>query len=61
MKKIMVPLKEENTFIKELNHEEIETIEAGGWFTCFFWKRCVGFKSLAQYALITKKPVSHYA
>lgn len=41
MKKIAIPLKEENCIIKELRDKEIEQIEAGGCFGCFTFKRCV--------------------
>jgi len=46
MKKLMVPIKEEECIVKELNTKEIEEIEAGGWFTCFFLKRCALLEKL---------------
>lgn len=48
MKKIVVPLKEEECFIKELKTEEIETLDAGGKFPFAFWNRCVGFKTFFE-------------
>jgi len=48
MKKICVTVKDEDTLIEELNEEQLENIEAGGCFvcfSCFTWKRCVGFKT----------------
>jgi|MucameStandDraft_1065616.scaffolds.fasta_scaffold25557_1 hypothetical protein len=48
MRKIMVPLKEEDTFISELSKDEVEAIEAGGCFSCFFWKRCIMFKEMIK-------------
>lgn len=48
MKKLMIPVKEEECFIKELNKDEVEKIEAGGYFSCFFLKRCLCFKAAAE-------------
>ena len=48
MKKLIVPFKEENIYIREISEEEMKKVQSGGCFACFFWKWCVGFKNMAK-------------
>lgn len=42
MRKIAVPIKEENCVINELSDKELGNLGTGGCFgPFFFWKRCV--------------------
>lgn len=47
MKKIIVPFKDEDLVLKEVDEKELLNIESGGCFACFFLKtRCLGFKKM---------------
>ena len=50
MKKIIVPFKDEDLVLKEVDEKELLNIESGGCFSCYFLKtRCLGFKQLYHY------------
>lgn len=59
MKKIVNNSKEEEFFLHELREEEMEQIDNGGM--CFFWNRCVGFKSGLPQPICPSKKCNCYS
>lgn len=51
MRKIIVPFKDEECIVEEVKEQDLINVESGGLFTCFFLKRCIQVKQMADQLL----------
>lgn len=54
MKKIIVPFKEEEHILKQLDTKEM--LEVSGGFSCFLFKRFIAIEQIINDNIITSKP-----